>query len=166
MQGSLDRPPVVIHSSRSKSLLGLLACIALLAAALFMVQDPEANHLIGYAGIGFFSLGIPFVGWSIFRPDRLVLTPDGVTQHALFRSGLLKWKDVHAFRPYSPTPGSREQLIGYDVVGNSNKEGRFVKVARSLAGADGTLGGGWEMQPAALADLLNRARAHWLQQGD
>jgi Bacterial PH domain len=166
MQGSLDRPPIVIYSSRSKAMLLLLTSFALVAAAVFTVHSPNANHLIGYLGVGFFGLGIPIFGWSVMRPDRLVLSPEGITRHTLFGSRHLKWQDVHAFRPYTPRSQMTVQMLGFDFVDSSDRSRTLTKIARWLSGVDGGFGTHWEMQLPDLADLLNRARAHWLGGGE
>jgi hypothetical protein len=57
VQGSLDRPPIVIRSSKRISSLLLLIAAVFVAIGVGMLRDPTQNPAIGY-------LKIFFRGWD------------------------------------------------------------------------------------------------------
>jgi hypothetical protein len=165
MQGSLDFPPIVIQSSRTTAALLLLVSAGFVAIGALMLKDPKQSAAIAYLVMGFFGLGIPLFAWRFIRPDTIRLAPDGITWRSIFRSGHWKWEDVRGFRPYKPSAKSISKHVGFDFAANYQAQAQARQAAKALTGVEGSLGGGWEMSAADLADLLNRAQARWANKG-
>jgi protein-tyrosine phosphatase len=167
MQGSLDRPPIVVRSSRWTALWLLIAGGAFVAVGVGMVGHPRAGHpsdpAFGYFSIVFFGLGVVFFAARLLRPDELELGPAGLIWRNFVRTRSWRWRDVWNFRPYRPTARVRSAHIGFDFADDyepQNRGGR--EITRRLTGVEGSVGGGWELRAADLADLLNTARARWI----
>jgi len=162
MQGSLDQPPIVIRSSQTTSLWMLLISIAFVASGVLIVRDPTQNPVMGYLGIAFFGAGIPLFGYRLIRPDVLTVSPDGIIWRTLFRTFSRRWDDVQDFRPYAPTGRTISKHLGFDFTDSYRLHSkRLRRTAKSLTGVEGSLGGGWELSAADLADLLNNAGTRW-----
>jgi Bacterial PH domain len=162
MQGSLDDPPIVIRSSQWKATVFLLISLGFVAIAVLILQDPKESHWPAWLGIALFGLGIPVFGLRLVRPDRLTLTPDGITWRSPLRTTHWTWNDVQSFRPYVPAPTTVARHVGFDFT--ETYRGRDVGLrgtAKALTGVEGSLGSGWEMGPAELCDLLNNAQRKW-----
>jgi hypothetical protein len=163
MDGSFDLPPLIIRSSPTTSALMLLIAIGFVAAGLFILRDPTQSRTVAYLCIAFFGAGIPLFAWRLIRPDTLLLAPDGITWHSIFRTHHYQWSDVQRFRPYAPSGKTITKHLGFDFTDSYQARGhQFRGAAKTLTGVEGSLGGGWELSAADLADLLNKARARWL----
>jgi hypothetical protein len=161
MQGSLDAPPIVIRSSRGNSALMLAISAVFVAIGAFMLRDPEQSAAISWLIIIVFAAGIPFFGWRLIRPDILTLSPDGVIWRGALRTVHWKWGDAQNFRPYSPAGKTISKHVGFDFTDNA-RASRLRHATKAMTGVEGSLGGGWELSAAELAELLNTARARWV----
>jgi hypothetical protein len=169
MQGSLDAPPIVIHSSRGSSALMLLIAVGFVAIGVWMLRDPKENAVISYLIIGFFGIGIPLFALRLIRPDVLTLTPDvltltpdGMSWRTAFRSAQWTWDDVENFRAYAPTGKTISKHLGFDFTDNYHaKRGGSRGIVKAITSVEGSLGTGWEMSAADLAELLTKAKARW-----
>lgn len=166
MQGSLDSPPVIVRSSQRTTLWMLLVSILFTGASITMLREPakQSQLWIDYACAVFFGLGIPIFSARLFRPDTLFIGPSGLVWRSVFRSMSLRWHDVRNFRPYRPTALVRSAHIGFDFADDYKPEQHGSRgVVRQLTSVEGSFGGGWELDAAELAKLLNGARAKWGQ---
>jgi hypothetical protein len=163
MDGSFNLPPLIIRSSRTTSALMLLIAIGFVAAGVVILRDPNQDPTFGYLGIVFFGAGVPLFLWRLIRPDTLMLAPDGITWHSIFKTHHYKWDEVQGFRPYSPSSKTISKHLGFDFTDNYQAGGHQLRgTAKTLTGVEGSLGGGWEISAAELADLLHEAQARWL----
>jgi hypothetical protein len=162
MQGSLDQPPIVIRSSQKTSLWMLLASIVFVAGGVLIARDPTQNPVMGYLGIAFFGAGIPLFAYRLIRPDVLTVAPDGITWRTPFRTASWRWDDVRNFRPYAPGGRTISKHLGFDFTDDYHLHSKGLRrTAKTLTGVEGSLGGGWELSAADLADLLTTARTRW-----
>lgn len=140
----------------------LIASMAFVAGSVLVLNDPNKSSAMGYLAIAFFGLGIPVFAWRLIRPDMLIVTPDGITWRHAFRTSHWQWSDVQSFRPYSPASGTISKHLGFDFTDSYHARNRRLRhAAKAIAGVEGSLGGGWELSAADLADLLNKARIRW-----
>lgn len=164
MQGSLGQPPIIIRSSRKVAAAMLLIVVGFVATGLMMARDPEENPVIAYLTAGFFALGIPVFGWRLFRPDTLMLTPEGIFFQGLRGTDSWSWSEVQDFRPYRPTGKTILKHVGFNFA-DGERNSTLSHATQQLPEVDGSLGNGWELGAADLADLLNRVRGRWLRSG-
>jgi hypothetical protein len=162
MQGSLDAPPIVIRASRGYSALMLLISIAFVASGVLIIKDPKGSPTIAYLVMAFFGTGIPIFGWRFIHPDVLTLTPEGISWRSVVRSAQWTWDDVENFRAYAPTGKTISKHLGFDFTESYHaKRGGSRGIVKAITSVDGSLGTGWELSAADLADLLNKARVRW-----
>jgi hypothetical protein len=162
MQGSLDAPPIVIRSSRGNSALMLLIAIVFVVTGAFMLRDPTQSATISTLIMIFFGAGIPFFAWRFIRPDILTLTQDGIFWRSVVRSAQWTWDDVENFRAYAPTGKTISKHLGIDFTASYHaKRGGSRGIVKAITSVEGSLGTGWELSAADLADLLTEARARW-----
>jgi len=162
MQGSLDAPPIVIRSSRGNSALMLLISAAFVATGVLILKDPKESPTIAWLVMIFFGLGIPIFGWRLLRPDMLTLTPDGISWRTMFRSAQWTWDDLQNFRAYKPTSKTISKHLEFDFTDSYHaRRGGSRGVVKAITGVEGSLGTGWELSAADLAELLTKARARW-----
>jgi hypothetical protein len=140
----------------------LLIDVGFVAIGLMMARDPEESGFIAYLIAGLFALGIPIFVWRIIRPDTMTLTADGITWQGMFKTDHWPWTEVQDFRAYKPTSRTIAKHVGFDFTDNQ-RTGALGRSAKELTGVGGSLGTGWELGAADLADLLNRAHATWLR---
>ena len=142
----------------------LLIAAAFVAIGVFMLRDPKEDPTISYLIIVFFGAGIPLFTWQLIHPGVLTLSPDGVSWRSPFRTVHYQWDDLQNFRPYKPTSKTISKHLGFDFTDSYRaRHGGAYGLAKSLAGVEGSFGGGWELRAAELADLLNQARARWVK---
>jgi hypothetical protein len=154
VQGSIDQPPIVVRSSQLRS-------FVLVASGVLILKAPESPAW-GYLMIAFFGLGIPLFAWRLIRPDILIVAPGGITWRSAIRTSHWHWSDVQRFRPYSPAGRTISKHLGFDFTDSYPAQNRQLRhIAKAIAGVEGSLGGGWELSAADLADLLNKARIRW-----
>ncbi len=152
MQGSLERPPIVIRTDRRRAVLRL--AVALLLGALMSPlarTDWRANGLLWIFIAIFGALGGASI-WELIWPGRLVIDQDGFKQRDLWRTRRWPWTDVRRFRPAS---NRFYHFVGFE----------HVPTGRRRSGGIDGLNQDWEISPPALAELLNRARARWFGAG-
>ena len=163
MQGSLNAPPIVIGSSRTYAALMLVIAAVFVAIGAFMLRDPKESATISWLIMIFFGAGIPLFAWQLIRPSVLTLVPDGVSWRSPFRTVHYRWDDLQNFRPYKPAAKSISKHLGFDFTDSYHaKRGGPYGLAMVMTGVEGSLGGGWELGAAELAELLNQARAQWV----
>jgi len=158
MQGSLDQPPIVIQTSALK-IGGLTLGCALVAALCWFLLSliPPAPHAL--SGLVAFSLAVPYYGWLFLSPNVLAIAPDGVTLKARWRKAHWPWDQVRNFRAVRVHIATKH--IAFDLAEGSTGPSSYMQYYVRYAGADDSLGGGWEMDSGELAALLNAARQRW-----
>jgi hypothetical protein len=159
MRGNLDQPPIVICSSALKSFALMVGCgLAAVFCWFDLSLSPSATHAT--SGLAAFGLGVPYYAWLFLRPNVLTLSPDGLALRTRWRSARWSWDQVSHFRALRVHIASR--FVGFDFAEQSPGPVSFMQYYVHYAGADDSLGGGWETGPTQLAELLNAARARWL----
>ena len=86
----------------------------------------------------------------------LTLSPEGLVWRSRLRSTRWSWRDTSRFRPIRVHIAGRR--VGFDLADPPDGPKTYTQYYVSYAGADHSLGGGWEIGPERLADLLNAAR--------
>ena len=158
MQGSLEQPPIVIQTSGLK-IGGLAVGCALVAAFCWFLLslDPPATH--ADSGLVAFGLAVPYYGWLFVSPNVLTLSPDGLALKTRWRKASWSWDQVSHFRAVRVQIAN--QHVGFDVEEGAPAQTSYMQWYVRYAGADDSLGGGWELGAAELAALLNCARERW-----
>ncbi len=167
MQGNLDNPPIIVRGSHWTALWMLIAAVVFVVGGIAMLRQPDpsrqSQELIAYAIIIFFGLGIPIFATRLLRPDNLEIAPSGLTWRNLIRTSSWRWRDVTNFRAYRPMRRSRGLHIGFDFAADFEPQQRGTRAAtKTMTGVEGSVGGGWEIDAAELAALLNSARTRWI----
>jgi hypothetical protein len=136
----------------------IFSVVFLIACVLIPDKTPK-----WYVGIALFGLGIPVFAWRFIRPDILIVAPDGITWRSALRTSHWQWSDVHRFRPFSA--GGRRSIskqLAFDFTDSYRGRSRWLRrTVKAMTGVEGSLGRGWELSVADLADLLNKARIRW-----
>ncbi len=162
MHGSLDQPPIEVRPSRTTSFLCLLAAIGFVAIDVLLLEYPTQSRAMIWLGIIFFGAGIPLLAMRLVFPDTLILGPDGMTWRNRFRSNHSRWDDAQDFPAYAPSRRISSKAVGFDFTpGYRAISSGLRQTTKTLTGVQGSIGGGWEIGAAELADLLNSARARW-----
>ena len=94
--------------------------------------------------------------WMLIAPPRLEITASGIRQTALWRTNRYGWNEIYDFRPVQF--GLRPASVGFDFIDPTTKRAGLRRFNRTVVGVHAMLQPGWEIKPAALADLLNQAR--------
>ena len=150
MRGSLDQPPIVLRTDRRRALLRLLV-LAVFASILSPVARTDwMSNGWAWTVIGIFGLLALASLWELVWPGRLVITPEGIELRDLWRRGRWTWAEARWFRPAA---NRFYRFVGFDDAREPSRRG----------GAINDLNQDWELAPADLAELLNRARARWVK---
>jgi hypothetical protein len=160
MQGNFDQPPIVIYTSALKSLSLMTACGLAAAFCWFDLSLGSSYTTRAASGLVAFGLGVPYYGWLFLSPNTLIVSPEGVALKTRWRNLRWSWNEVSRFRALGVHIATWH--IGFDLREPPAGPRTFAQYCVSYAGADDSLGSGWEMSAGRLADLLNLARARWL----
>ena len=157
MKGSLNQPPIIIRTARWKA--GLhLAVVALVGVLCSPVLRTKwLDNAYAWFVIAIFGIVAAASLWELIWPGRLVIGPEGFEQRDLWRARRWSWAEARRFAP------ARNRF--YDFVGFDHVAGRAPPRRGLWPGSDG-LNQDWELAPAALAALLNQARAQWFRAQD
>jgi hypothetical protein len=149
MQGSLDDPPIIIEISRAKILV-----VPFIAAAIGLIPaGMRASMALSiFTGLFFLVMGLGYSIWQLFRPSKLILSPNGLTWGDGSRGRVWQWRDFESFhvRPF----------LGINVPAcrfSSSYNGPL----RNIAGGQGMFLAAWEMAGGDVVALLNAARERW-----
>ena len=160
MIGSLDRPPIVLRSTRTKAVLTVIGGLAFVAFGVVLLRLGETGPLIsGLACIGFFGFIAATGMVQAFRPATLIIEPRGVTHHGPFRTIAFRWRDIENIQVVEI---KRAKVVGFDLTDAYQGPRELAGLSRQLTGVDTGLPGGWTIGPDALAGLLAAALARWL----
>ena len=147
--------PVVIRTSRSKTLLLLVASLVFVFSS-FSLAPGAISDGLRWGGIVFFGLCALVFAWTLARPQTLMLDGNGFAVGGGFiRSPhLILWKDVQGFYVYNLP---RSKTIGYKFEPGVREGSTLRGVARSL-GLEGVLPNGWPMPVEKTVEFLNDYR--------
>ncbi len=145
MRGSLDRPPIVVRTSRAKAGLRLGVLGVLVLAMSPVAHAHWRSNPLAWILIGLFGVLVLTTVWELLAPGRLVIGPTGIEQHYLWRRGRWSWRQARGFQP---ARNRFYRFVGFDRAPGSG-------------GDAGDLNQDWELPPPVLARLLNAARARW-----
>jgi uncharacterized membrane protein YhaH (DUF805 family) len=130
------------------------------AALIASLRDATDPVFMPFLCIGFCCL-CGMVGLAmLIAPSRLEIGPSGIVQKVLWRTTRMAWTDVYNFRP--AVIGLANKAVGFDYLTERPKGGALRGLNTALAGVQGSLQPGWEINPQALASMLNEARERWL----
>lgn len=156
MRGSLDDPPIIIVTSRSKFLRALATCVAFATAGIFMVRDGNAD---GYWITGFFGLGVVVALWRIWVPAHLELSPEHLLWFTGNKTICYRWIEFQDFVPFRPAKFSTH--VGFILAPGSRLKTSLSDWSRRTFSVSGSFGGGWEIRAPDLIELLNKAQKRW-----
>lgn len=131
-----------------------MVALGLLIASAGLLQSGQDSSQAFSLVFGLLMGGIGL--WRLIAPPRLEITASGVRQTVLWRSNRYSWNEIYDFRPVQF--GLRPAGVGFDFIDPTTKRAGLRRFNRSLVGVHAMLQSGWEIKPAALADLLNQAR--------
>lgn len=150
----MDRTEII--GSRGKTFIFLVGSIAAVAIALFLGKNDQDSGLKWAAA--FFSVCSATFAWTLIRPQKLILEPDGFS----LAGGIMRkpykvpWRDVSGFFVVSVARGTK--MVGYNFTPDAASRRRGPGIARRISGADGGLHGIWPPSTANIVDELNDYR--------
>jgi hypothetical protein len=148
MRGSLDHPPIVVHTDRRKAAAHLLVALLFVALASPLALPDWDENGIAWLVVAVFGALAAGSLWELLWPGRLVIDEDGILQSDLWRRRRWSWSEARDFRPVSNRFWT---FVGFT-------PGPWA--GRRRWGIDG-LNQDWELAPPVLAALLNEARRRW-----
>ncbi len=169
MIGSLEHPPIVIRSSRGKTLLLLLGSAAFVAAGAWAVSDGSGQQdWRGWLAIVFFGLCAIAALWRLIRPETLTIAREGFHYTAPMGSTAFSWTEIERFRFKGwawattigrPTLDSPTVWIEFSI---KNKPlDRLQALSSAGSGTARQMPGGWEVDAEPLCELLSQALERW-----
>jgi hypothetical protein len=156
MRGSLDNPPIIIVTSRSKFLLVLATCVAFMVSGIFMVRDGRTD---GYWIAGFFGLGVIVALWRVRIPARLELSPEHLLWFTGNKTIRFRWVEIQEFVAWHPVRSSTQ--VGIIFAPGSRLDTSATGFMLRAFDVSGSLGGSWEIKTSDLIRMLNTARERW-----
>jgi hypothetical protein len=141
MQGSIEKPPIVIRSSKRACLIGFAICAGFILFRCYVFWQTgwplQFGPYIWPALAGAWALLFVLL---YLLPATLEISPQGLAYRgSIGRRMRWRWAEIDNFRA---------------------KEFGFVSF-ESISG-DGALGPCWEGGAAQVADILNKARSRWV----
>lgn len=104
MSAALNASPErqVLKASRPGILLAGLACVLAAFLGIWFMGQTDDAVMIAWSGIGVFVLGAAalLALYQLWRPVRVILTPDGFAVTGLVRTGVVPWREGEAFLVY------------------------------------------------------------------
>lgn len=141
MQGSLDKPPIIIHTSLLASGFGLALCLGALLLRVERIASAGALlELIDYLWLIASGGGSLIFLVQLLRPSYLKIAHDGLTWRAGLGCQHWNWDEIGDFHP--------------GVLG-------CIKI-EFVDGSDGAFGIGWEGGTVHVVSTLKAARVRWL----
>jgi hypothetical protein len=159
MQGSFEQPPIIIRTSMSRSLVLMFGCgLATAFCGLALSVGPSVSSR-ALGGVLAFGLGVPYFAWKTISPDVLTLSRDGIEWRSRWKTTHWSWREASHFRAVRIHIASK--AVAFDLTDGTSAPKSYTNYYVSYSGADASIGGGWEIDAPALADLLNDAHARW-----
>jgi hypothetical protein len=152
----LDRAPLVFRESVIKWL-GLNALIVVGSAAAVSAYY-RGSHWFLWLMTGFIAFTLASAMLSLVRPPTLTLSPRWLEERRIFKTHRWRWKDIDGFQVTRPLEGLR--LVAFNSTVDSDNNREALRTGFGVQ-ANVTLGGPWDIEAGALADLLRAARARW-----
>ena len=152
MLGSLNQPPIIVRSSRTKVFWAFLASVCIAAIGIFdflLAQTPPPASGLFVTTLCVF--GSAYCAWKLARPDILELSPQGLIYKMRLSNRKYGWSEINIFRVKEHFGKGRSwYTVAFDC--NSDDPDKIYQV---------DLGNQWEIANADLCDLLDQARAKW-----
>jgi hypothetical protein len=146
----------IIRVDSRRVLLFVLVALALIGGSVCMLfQAEEVNRKVGWIGIVFFGGGLVILLLQLLPgAASLTLDGEGFVVRALFRNrAKVRWLDVERFTLFRY---NRASFVGYTFV--FSYTGKTSPWAAAMGGAQGSLGGLYEVKPPELAALMEEWR--------
>ena len=159
MDGSLQAPPIVVRGSRRRGAWLVAGSVVFVACG--AVEFGNGQRLVALFTVAFFGLCGVIGLWTLIAPNNLQIAPSGITQRMLWRTRRFAWADIYNFR--ATTIGLTSKTVGFDFLKPRPGREGLRKFNAAVAGVQGSLGPGWEIDSISLAALLNQAREQWLE---
>ncbi len=151
MDGSLDKPPLVLRATLGW-MLRMLAFLLLMIVAVAWLEDFARVHRSYRATpeitIGAVALLVLLSLWGLiqavlqlWRRPRLELSPDGMLFSDLWWKQHWRWSEIGGFELTA--------VRFFDLIAIEGSRRSFVRA------------GGWPIKPAELIELLQQAKARW-----
>lgn len=156
MQGSLDSPPIIIHTSRIMNSIGLIVCGALLGKLITSFATTITSLSFGdYLWLIVLAAGTLYFGFQFIRPAALELSPEGVTWKAPLATKHWTWDSIGNFRVQGVG------AIGCDLDAPDSNFRWLRPLNKKMSGNEGALGFGWEGGAEKVVALLTEAKNRW-----
>ncbi|WEK41099.1 MAG: hypothetical protein P0Y50_05700 [Candidatus Brevundimonas colombiensis] len=165
---------LVLTTPRSAVLLSLPIFLATAALGLWFIG--QSTNFIDTAwswlGVVFLLAGAAVSVVSLFRPTRLILTPEGFHLTGPFSPGLIPWGEVEVFTAYSepafldadglPVGGVPLYAVWRLYEASDSSKHMVSRLSRAAdMPFDGALPRNIGLDPDALAELLEQWRVHY-----
>lgn len=155
--GTADTAPISVRSDPGKTFVYLLLC--LLVIPLLWPNYNEQGLLLIAVGdlfVGLMALIAMLMVFRLFRPMRLILSPEGIEYSTGLRQFRYSWSDV---TDVSSSKWYDGRVNHYATVvslrpghGGTPKKNNVLRIQ----------GRGWELAPGDLADLVIEAKSRWV----
>ncbi len=159
MQGTLDKPPIVIKQDQSRIMLyTLLIQLFGQIIGINLWNDNTLSLAVRIGWEAFFGAAFLAGVWNFARPGTLTLDKNGLTQKSFGFAWKYKWSDFTSFIIFSPLLLMRQPGCLFSEAYRSQcPRGGHASFKSSM----GSFGGSWEMSAQEIVDLLNAARTRW-----
>ena len=150
--------PVILKSSRLKSILLLLVCGIFVAGGFFIPLEPDEKW-IGWAAMGLFGIGIPVFLFQILKPGELRFSKTGFEQNFMGRSYAFRWDEVSEFSIHKvKNKGiTAASFVVFSKLDSTSSP--LNDVAIGIAGGTEMLGDTFGLKASELAEVMNRYRS-------
>jgi len=161
VRGTLDQPPIIVTASLWKTFAYLAISFVFVLLGILMIFTEGAGLIVwvGWMWVAFFGLGTLVMIARTVAPPILTLSPDGVSCFTGLKTVQYGWRDVHNFRVFRVSLSTK--MVGFDFRPDFPKHAGIRRLNKSVFGFEGAFGPGWRISNAALAELLDSARARW-----
>jgi uncharacterized membrane protein YhaH (DUF805 family) len=160
VQGSFETPPIILKARPARGALALGGSAlmdALVVAAVLIAGAKVDLALLFY--FAFFAVGCAAGLWMLMAPAQLVLDRDGLCERVLWRTRRFGWGEIYDFQP--AVIGLMATTVGFNFT-DQRPRSPVRWLSSAISGVQESLNAGWEMDPRALASLLNSARSRWV----
>jgi hypothetical protein len=147
-QRNLDRPPVVIRTSRLSHAIAL-GIAALMFVLVWRQAELDVSLILLPVIVGLYCL------WQLADPSVLILAPEGVTWRNTFVSRRWAWNEIGNF-----TEGPLGS-VACDLSDTRSPLRVLRPFNKSLSGRHGMFGFAWEGGARSAVAMLQAAQARW-----
>jgi hypothetical protein len=160
-----------IRSSRVfLGVLGVAVAAIGLGATYLPLDGSVRGAFFKYLGTPFLFAISPLLLWGVIRPPVIRIDSEGFTLDGGLRrkSSRIGWRDIEAFVMYAPYPGAtmaalrRQVWVGYKMIPRHPVTAMTPPIDCLISTVDGSLGGGWPIEPKALVEFMENCRRNAL----